>query len=103
MVLMENAAFNKPDEIMPFFIIKYLPPGIRGLMLAGIFSAAMSTLSSSINALSASTSIDILGIQNRKVSDKEKIKSSRLNMFQVRTFQNIKVSGKIDHEETQTP
>ena len=78
MVLMENAPFNKPDEIMPFFIIKYLPPGIRGLMLAGIFAAAMSTLSSSINSLSASTSIDILDIQSRKISDKEKIKSSRL-------------------------
>ncbi len=77
MVLLKNRIFAKPDEIMPYFIINYMPPGLRGLMLAGIFAAAMSTLSSSINSLSASTSIDLLGIDRKKFTDRKKVKISR--------------------------
>ncbi len=78
MVFLENKSFGKPDEIMPFFIINYLPDGLRGLMLAGIFAAAMSTLSSSINSLSASTAMDLLEINNRDISDAKKIRISRM-------------------------
>ncbi|MCP4132292.1 MAG: sodium/solute symporter [bacterium] len=78
MVLMQNKGFSKPDEIMPVFIINYLPVGLKGLMLAGIFAAAMSTLSSSINSLSASTAIDILGITGKDYSDRKKLFLSRI-------------------------
>ncbi|NOZ75776.1 MAG: sodium:solute symporter [FCB group bacterium] len=46
------------DREFPLFIVQSLPVGIRGLLLAGILSAAMSTLSSSINSLSSSTVVD---------------------------------------------
>ena len=36
-----------------YFIVRHLPPGVVGLVLAAIFSAAMSTLSSSLNSSSA--------------------------------------------------
>ena len=44
------------DRIFPTFIVTELPSGLRGLMVAAIFAAAMSTLSSSLNA-SASTTV----------------------------------------------
>jgi SSS family solute:Na+ symporter len=41
------------DRIFPYFVINHLPPGVVGLVLAAIFAAAMSTLSSSLNSSSA--------------------------------------------------
>ncbi|MCJ7801386.1 MAG: sodium:solute symporter, partial [Candidatus Marinimicrobia bacterium] len=43
------------DREFPTFIAHYLPVGLKGLLLAGVLSSAMSTLSSSINALASST------------------------------------------------
>lgn len=48
-----------PDAIFPTFIIEHLPVGIRGLLIAGILAAAMSTISSSINALASSVTYDL--------------------------------------------
>ena len=42
-------AANKPDAVFPHFIVAQLPVGITGLVIAGIFAAAQSTVSSSIN------------------------------------------------------
>jgi SSS family solute:Na+ symporter len=39
----------KPDAVFPHFIVHRLPVGISGLVIAGIFAAAQSTVSSSIN------------------------------------------------------
>lgn len=41
------------DAIFPLFIVQQLPPGIAGLLIAGIFAAAMSSLDSSINSVAA--------------------------------------------------
>ena len=41
--------------MVPVFIIKYLPNGIIGLLIVAIMSAAMSSLSSTVNSLSAVT------------------------------------------------
>ena len=38
------------DRVFPFFIATRLPPGIRGLLIAAIFAAAMSTVSTSLNS-----------------------------------------------------
>lgn len=46
------------DRIFPAFIVGHLPPGIVGLVLAAIFAAAMSTLSSSLNSSSAAAMND---------------------------------------------
>jgi SSS family transporter len=50
--------FESPDVIFPMFIIEQLPPGVTGLVIAAVFAAAMSTLSSSINSLASSTAYD---------------------------------------------
>ncbi len=43
---------RKAEEILPFFIMNYLPTGFIGLVLAAALAAAMSSLDSSINAIS---------------------------------------------------
>jgi SSS family transporter len=47
-----------PDAIFPSFIVERMPQGARGLLIAGILAAAMSTISSSINALASSVTYD---------------------------------------------
>ena len=47
------------DEIFAKFIVEELPTGLSGLIIAAILAAAMSTLSSSINSLASSTTLDI--------------------------------------------
>lgn len=43
------------DREFPTFIAQYLPVGLKGLLLAGVLSSGMSTLSSSINSLASTT------------------------------------------------
>lgn len=54
----EGRAFDRADEIFAGFIVQELPAGIRGLLVAGVFAAAMSSLSSSINALASASTYD---------------------------------------------
>jgi solute:Na+ symporter, SSS family len=51
--------FARTDEIFATFLVEGLPPGLSGLVIAAIFAAAMSTLSSSLNALASSATYDI--------------------------------------------
>ncbi len=46
------------DEIFPTFIVRTLPHGISGLVIAAIFAAAMSNLSGSLNSLASTTVLD---------------------------------------------
>jgi solute:Na+ symporter, SSS family len=50
--------FARPDEIFALFIVEALPAGLTGLLIAGVFAAAMSSLSSSINSLASATAYD---------------------------------------------
>ena len=59
-LFMHGATIQK-DREFAFFIVHYLPVGLKGLLIAGVLSAAMSTHSSAINALASSTVHDILG------------------------------------------
>tara|TARA_B100001057_G_scaffold131243_1_gene130352 strand:- start:1425 stop:3104 length:1680 start_codon:yes stop_codon:yes gene_type:complete len=54
-----NASINDRDYVFITFIINHLPKGIIGLLLAVIFAAAMSSTASELNALSATTLIDL--------------------------------------------
>ena len=53
-------AFGNPDRIFPHFIVNHFPPVAAGLVIAAMFGAAMSTLDSGIQALSASSVMDIV-------------------------------------------
>jgi SSS family solute:Na+ symporter len=41
---------GQADSVFPWFIVTALPDGVRGLLLAAIFAAAMSTVSTSLNS-----------------------------------------------------
>lgn len=51
---------ESPDYLVPVFIVEYLPHGIIGLLIVAIFSAAMSSLDSALNSLSAATVEDLI-------------------------------------------
>lgn len=55
---------DKPDLLMPVFIANYLPHGIVGLLITAILAAAMSSLSSAINSLSAASTQDFFSTKD---------------------------------------
>ena len=57
-VFNEGRAFERSDEIFALFIVQELPSGLTGLLIAGIFASAMSSLSSSINSLASASAYD---------------------------------------------
>jgi SSS family solute:Na+ symporter len=42
-----------PDQVFPYFLTTKIPAGLAGIFMAALFSAAMSTMSSDLNCLSA--------------------------------------------------
>ena len=66
-------AFDRTDEIFARFIIEELPAGVTGLLIACVFAAAMSSLSSSVNALASSTAYDYWAPLVGASSDEERI------------------------------
>ncbi len=61
---------DKPDLMIPIFIRDYLPHGVIGILMVAIFSAAMSSLSSAINSLSAATIEDFFNRKNDLPNEK---------------------------------
>ena len=59
LAMLTGAGGAKTESILPYFVIKFLPPGFSGLVIAGVLAAAMSSLSSSINAISAVSIVDL--------------------------------------------
>ncbi len=55
----EALGLQRSDEVFPKYIIEGMPAGLSGLILAGIVAAAMSSLSSSLNALASSSVNDL--------------------------------------------
>ncbi len=73
------APFHKPDEIFPFYIIHNLPVGLKGLIIAGLFAAAMSTLAGSMSSLSSSAMLDLYKpIFGKDDNDKKELYVSRI-------------------------
>src|SRR5205809_1692734 len=62
-------AMASTDEIFPAFIVRSLPHGIAGLVIAAIFAAAMSNLSGSLNSLASSTVLDFYRPLARRALD----------------------------------
>ncbi|MFP4095207.1 MAG: sodium:solute symporter [Cyclobacteriaceae bacterium] len=67
------------DYVFITFIMSYFPHGLIGLLLAMIFSAAMSSTASELNALGSTTTIDLYRRSVRKkASDAHYLTASRL-------------------------
>lgn len=68
--------FDKPDLMVPVFIRDYLPHGLIGLLIVAIFSAAMSSMSSAVNSLSAAAVEDFFH-SRKPLSDRKYILYSK--------------------------
>jgi SSS family transporter len=54
------APLEKADQIFAFFISHEMPSGLAGLVIAGVFAAAMSSLDSSMHSISTVVTTDIV-------------------------------------------
>lgn len=68
------AAGERADRILPLFLLREMPTGLAGLLLASIIAVAMSNASGSLNSLAASSVLDFSalgfgGAGGRKVAD----------------------------------
>jgi Na+/proline symporter len=70
----------KADLMIPVFIVRYLPHGFIGLLMVAIMSAAMSSLSSTVNSLSA---VSVEDFFNRGKTKMENVKYMRVSRLMV--------------------
>ena len=71
-------SFNEPDLAFPYLVNTYLPVGLKGIVLCGLFASLMSTIDSTFNSLATLWSIDIYSKYfNKNATDSEKINSGR--------------------------
>ena len=77
-----SAELNDKDYIFMSYVIDYLPTGIIGLLFAVMFSAAMSSTASELNALASTTTIDVYKRSIRKTeNDHHYLMSSKYFTF----------------------
>ncbi|WP_139957170.1 sodium:solute symporter family transporter [Flavicella sediminum] len=70
----------KADLMVPIFILKYLPHGLIGILMVGILSAAMSSLSSTVNSLSAVTVEDFFNRGPKKLTTEKYMMISKASV-----------------------
>ena len=63
----------KADYVFPFFIVKQLPVGMTGLLIASIFAAGMSTVATSVTSSSTIILTDYYKRFRKNTSDKEQL------------------------------
>ncbi len=68
----------KTDAIMPLFIVRELPSGVAGLIVAGIFAAAQSTISTSMNSTATTIVTDFFRPFHLAKSEKTYLNLARL-------------------------
>jgi SSS family transporter len=66
------STFSGTDRIFPTFIVREMPVGIAGLLVAAILAAAMSNLSAALNSLSSTTVVDFYMHLRPNADDRER-------------------------------
>jgi SSS family solute:Na+ symporter len=61
------------DQVFPYFIVNGLPVGFTGLLIAAIFSAGMSTVSTSINSGATIILTDFVERGNKRLTERKKM------------------------------
>ncbi|MBZ5540225.1 MAG: sodium:solute symporter [Acidobacteriia bacterium] len=56
---------ERTDRVLPLFLVREMPPGLAGLLLASILAVAMSNASGSLNSLAASSVFDFAALRGR--------------------------------------
>ena len=68
---------SRTDDVFPWYISTQLPTGLRGLVIAGLFAATMSTISSSMNSISTVITTDFYGQFSPASTDKQRFNFAR--------------------------
>jgi solute:Na+ symporter, SSS family len=71
------AAGERTDRVLPLFLVREMPTGLAGLLLASILAVAMSNASGSLNSLAASSVMDLNAFRSRPVDPAKFLKISR--------------------------
>jgi solute:Na+ symporter, SSS family len=71
------AAGDRPDRILPLFLVREMPVGLAGILLASILAVAMSNASGSLNSMAASSVLDLQAFRGRSADPAEFLKVSR--------------------------
>lgn len=66
------------DSIFPWFILNEMPAGVSGIIISGLFAAAMSTLDSSMNSVSSAIVNDFIHRYNRGLAKNTLLKLARI-------------------------
>ncbi|PCE63036.1 sodium transporter [Sediminicola luteus] len=72
-----SPTLSNNDALLPWYIVQELPVGVAGLLIAGIFSAAMSSISSSLNSVATAYCNDFHSRFAHGVSDTQLLKVAR--------------------------
>ncbi len=71
------AAGERTDRILPLFLVREMPVGLAGLLLASIVAVAMSNASGSLNSLAASSVLDFAKLRGRSTDAQQFLRLSR--------------------------
>jgi SSS family transporter len=71
------AAGERTDRILPLFLVREMPPGLAGLLLASIIAVAMSNASGSLNSLAASSVLDFSRLRGTSTDSPSFLRLSR--------------------------
>ena len=86
-------SFERSDEIFARFIVEEMPVGLTGLLIAGVFAAAMSSLSSSINSLASATAYDFWAPATGREKDERAV--LRMGKFFTLAWAALLIAGAI--------
>lgn len=75
--LQASIASSSADHLIPEFILSYLPMGVKGLLIAAILAAAMSSIDSALNSLSAVTLHDFV-LKEKHIKGSKEIRLSQI-------------------------
>lgn len=70
---------GRTDDIFPYYISTQLPAGLRGLVIAGLFAATMSTISSSMNSIATVLTTDFYQFLRPKATDTQRFQFARFS------------------------
>ena len=73
-----SVGMSHTDSIFPHYMMCQLPDGIRGLLVAAVFAATMSTIASNINSSTTVLSEDFYAKWKKDVTDRGKVRFARI-------------------------
>ena len=74
--------FSEPDIAYPYIIKNYIPVGLKGIILCGLFASLMSTVDSTFNSIATLWSIDIYSqFINKRATSLEQINAGKKSII----------------------